>query len=279
MAWDAAEPAVPLKKKHLAMKRRRQTQRGKKWDHLRTAEPVIIPNHMMRYADSTSPWTNYVQASKYGRIPGERSQHVDSEKLDELMPGFNDERVPHLSDTMEQRIQRSRRKALHEQVWRLLLNNPLVPALLRLFVLVTSAISLAFSGNLWLLYSGREGGPGATLRSQWIVAIVVDCIVMPYVCYMTWDEYQGLQLGLRSPMEKVSLTLMDLFFIIFKSASTTLAFDSLNINNSPRDQNVKMKALASFLLLGLFGWILNFSVNVFRLVRRLGGEEDRRPLS
>lgn len=272
---------MPLKKKHLAIKKRRATQRGKKWDHLRNAEPVIIPNHVVRYADSSSPWTGFVQASKYGRVPGERAERVDHEKLEELMPGFNDVRVPRVADTLEQqRIRRSRRQALHEQVWRLLLNNPLVPALLRLFVLVTSAISLAFSGNLWLLYSDRAGGLQSTLRSQWIVAIVVDCIVMPYVCYMTWDEYRGLQLGLRSPMQKVSLTLMDLFFIIFKSASTTLAFDSLNINDSPRDQNVKMKALASFLLLGLFGWILNFTVNVFRLVRRLGGEEnERRPLS
>lgn len=283
--WDAAEPAMgPLKRKHMAMKRKRQNQRGRKWDHLRSSEPVIIPSYLMR-DDSISPWKSFIDASKYGRIPGEQSEKVDPARLEELMPGFNDvNKSPRIPDTTEARIKRSRRKALHERGWRLLLKHPLVPALLRIFVLVTSVVSLALSGNLWHVYSRSvldvDPQAGATLRSQWIVAIVVDCIVTPYVVYMTWDEYHGPQLGLRSPMQKVSLTLLDLFFIIFKSASTTLAFDSL-YQDSPRDQKIKMEALASFLLLGLIGWILNFTVNVFRLVQRLGpgsgGDEDRRP--
>lgn len=274
----------PLKRKHMAMKRKRQNQRGRKWDHLRSSEPVIIPSYLMR-DDSISPWKSFIDASKYGRIPGEQSEKVDPARLEELMPGFNDvNKSPRIPDTTEARIKRSRRKALHERGWRLLLKHPLVPALLRIFVLVTSVVSLALSGNLWHVYSRSvldvDPQAGATLRSQWIVAIVVDCIVTPYVVYMTWDEYHGPQLGLRSPMQKVSLTLLDLFFIIFKSASTTLAFDSL-YQDSPRDQKIKMEALASFLLLGLIGWILNFTVNVFRLVQRLGpgsgGDEDRRP--
>lgn len=83
-------------------------------------------------------------------------------------------------------------------------------------------------------------------------------------------------------MHKVFLTLLDLFFIIFKSASATLAFDSLYLKDTPYGEMAKMRALAAFLLLGLIGWIMNFSVNVFRLVQRLGpgsGEEDRRPIS
>lgn len=286
--WEPAEPTMgPLKRKHMAIKRKRQNQRGRKWDHLRSSEPVIIPNHLVRAEDSISPWRSFIEASKYGRIPGEQSEKVDPARLEELMPGFNDvNSSPRIPDVTEARIKRSRRKAFHERGWRLLLNHPLVPALLRLFVLVTSIVSLALSGNLWLVYSGTvlmvDPQAGATLRSQWIVAIVVDCIVTPYVVYMTWDEYHGPQLGLRSPMQKVSLTLLDLFFIIFKSASTTLAFDSL-YQDSPRDQRIKMEVLASFLLLGLIGWILNFTVNVFRLVQRLGsgsgGDEDRRPLA
>lgn len=284
--WDDAEPSMgSFKRKHTAMKRKRQNQRGRKWDHLRTSEPVIIPTHLMRSADSSSPWKSFVEASKYGRLPGERSEKVSPAKLDELMPGFNDVSSPRIPDDTEARMKRSRRKAFHERGWRLLLNHPLVPALLRLFVLLTSVVSLSLSGNLWHAHSTSvlkiDEQDGASLRSQWIVAIVVDCIVTPYVVYMTWDEYHGPQLGLRSPMQKVSLTLLDLFFIIFKSASATLAFDSLYDQSSPRDQKIKMEALASFLILGLIGWILNFTVNVFRLVQRLGsgtgGDEDRRP--
>lgn len=281
--WTSEAPANDVAKNLIAKRRQtRRVQKGKKWDHLRTREPIIIPNYMMR--DEQSPWKNFVQASKYGRAAGENAERVDPEKLDELMPGFNDTSSLRFTDTAARR--RSRRAAFHEHAWRILLNHPLVPAILRFSVLVLSIASLALSANLWKLYSGSmpasTSSAGSTLRSQWLVAIVVDCVVTPYVFYMTWDEYSGPQLGLRSPMHKVSLTLLDLFFIIFKSASATLAFDSLYLRDSPYGEMAKMKALAAFLLLGLIGWIMNFTVNVFRLVQRLGpgaGEDDRRFIS
>lgn len=276
--WTFEAPSHAVPKNMVGRRRqRRREQRGKKWDHLRTKEPVIIPSYLMR--DEQSPWRNFVQASKYGRLPGERSETVEPEKLEELMPGFNDASSLRFTDAAI--VRRSRRAAFHEHVWRILLNHPLVPAILRFSVLVLSIASLAFSASLWRQYAANVtvGDSTTTLRTQWLVAIVVDCVVTPYVFYMTWDEYSGLQLGLRSPMQKVSLTLMDLFFIIFKSASTTLAFDSLYIDGSPPGEMARMKALASFLLLGLIGWIMNFTVNVFRLVQRLGpgvGEDDRK---
>lgn len=275
--WTAEAPVAT--KGASKRRQRRREQRGRKWDHLRTAEPVIIPSYLVR--EQQSPWRNFIQASKYGPMAGEQSQTVDPEKLDELMPGFNDDSSIRFTETAMKR--RSRREALHEHVWKLLLNHPLVPAMLRFSVLVLSIASLSLSANLWKLYSNAiPQGYGTTLRSQWLVAIVVDCVVSPYVFYMTWDEYSGPQLGLRSPMHKVFLTLLDLFFIIFKSASATLAFDSLYLKNTPYGEMAKMRALAAFLLLGLIGWIMNFTVNVFRLVQRLGpgsGEEDRRPMS
>lgn len=281
MNWTSEAPAQAIRKGPVAKKRqRRREQQGKKWDHLRTREPIIIPSYLMRTEES--PWKNFVQASRYGHQPGERAERVDPEKLDELMPGFNDTSSLRVIDTAPPR--RSRRAALHEHVWHVLLHHPLVPALLRFSVLILSIASLALSANLWRIYAQTMpalGGSATTLRSQWLVAIVVDCVVTPYVFYMTYDEYSGPQLGLRSRMHKVSLTLLDLFFIIFKSASATLAFDSLYIQDSPYGEMAKMKALAAFLLLGLIGWIMNFTVNVFRLVQRLGtgGEDDRRFLS
>lgn len=279
MNWTFEAPAHAAPKNYVGRRRqRRREQQGRKWDHLRTKEPVIIPSHLMR-DDDQSPWKNFVQASRYGQLPGERQETVGPEKLEELMPGFNDTSSLRFSDRPNER--RSRRAAFHEKVWRLLLNHGLVPAILRFAVLCLSIASLALSANLWKMYANSVtfGGGVTTLRAQWLVAIVVDCVVTPYVFYMTWDEYSGPQLGLRSPMHKVSLTLMDLFFIIFKSASATLAFDSLYLSDIPNEELAKMKALASFLLLGLIGWIMNFTVNVFRLVQRLGpgtGEEDRR---
>ncbi|KAF3767383.1 hypothetical protein M406DRAFT_288406 [Cryphonectria parasitica EP155] len=281
--WTSEAPVNNVSKNLIAKKRqKRRVQRGQKWDHLRTREPIIIPNYLMR--DQDSPWRNFVQASKYGHAAGENAETVDPEKLNELMPGFNDNTPLRFTDDAVR--SRSRRAAFHEHAWRILLNHPLVPAILRFSVLLLSIISLALSANLWKLYADAgdrsSNTAGISLRSQWLVAIVVDCVVTPYVFYMTWDEWTGPQFGLRSPMHKVSLTLLDLFFIIFKSASATLAFDSLYLRNNPYGEMAKMKALASFLLLGLIGWIMNFTVNVFRLVQRLGtgaGDEDRRLVS
>lgn len=281
--WTSEAPISKAPKNYVGKKRQTRRERmGRKYDHLRTAEPVIIPSYLMR--DEASPWSTFVQASSYGRAPGERSEKVDSEKFDELMPGFNDTSSLRVTDTAPKR--RSRRAALHEHIWRLLLNHPLVPALLRFSVLVLSIASLALSANLWKQDAGSvsdiAGDVGATLRSQWLVAIIVDCVITPYIVYMTWDEYSGPQLGLRSPMHKVFLTNLDLFFIIFKSASATLAFSSLYATGTPRGEMARMKALAAFLLLGLLGWVLNFTVNVFRLVQRLGpraGDDEPKLLS
>lgn len=283
MNWTYEAPAQGAPKSAAARKRqKRREQRGRKWDHLRTKEPVIIPNYLMR--EEQSPWSTFVQASKYGRVPGERAETVAQEKLDELMPGFNDTSSSRLADIAAAR--RSRRAAFHEQVWRILLDHPLVPAILRFSVLVLSLASLSLAANLWDLYAFSTPtleADGKTIRTQWIVAMVIDCLVTPYVFYMTWDEYSGPQLGLRSPIRKVSLTLMDLFFIILKTSSTTLAFDSLWLRETPYGEMAKMKALASFILLGLLGWIMNFTVNMFRLIQRLGAgggaADDRRFLS
>lgn len=283
MNWTSEAPSSKVPKNFVGKKRQTRRERmGRKYDHLRTAEPVIIPSYLMR--DDASPWSTFVQASKYGRAPGERAEQIDPEKFDELMPGFNDTSSLRMADTAPKR--RSRRAALHEHIWRLLLNHPLVPALLRFSVLVLSIASLALSATLWRQYAGSVSqtadGGGATLRSQWLVAIIVDCVITPYIVYMTWDEYSGPQLGLRSPMHKVFLTNLDLFFIIFKSASATLAFSSLYLSDTPYGEMAMMKALAAFLLLGLLGWVLNFTVNVFRLVQRLGprvGDDEPKLLS
>lgn len=92
---------------------------------------------------------------------------------------------------------------------------------------------------------------------------------------MIWDEYTGKPIGLRSALSKVALVLLDIFFIIFKSASTALAFESLVFHGQLNDSIAQLaKAMASFMLIGLLAWTMNLAVNVFRTVDRLGGIED-----
>ena len=161
-----------------------------------------------------------------------------------------------------------------------MLEHPLIPLAFRLTVLLTSIVALALSAKIYQLEHGRPR-PGTSAHSaeltQSVVAIVVDTVAMPYIGYMTWDEYTGKPLGLRKATQKISLVLMDLFFIIFKSASTALAFEALVFHNSAdRVTRAYSQALAAFQLVGLISWSFTFTVNVFRLVQKLGGGEDDR---
>ena len=247
-------------------------ERGRKWDHLRSAEPVIVP----RYSRATpeSPWRSYLQSSRYGRLPNEDGPVIDPEVLSKLQPGFNDPvEMPHLHGPGRQT---TRRKVLYKRLWRVILQHPLVPLAFRLTVLLTSIVALALSANIFEFEHHGDNTHTSEL-TQSIVAIVVDTVAIPYIGYMTWDEYTGKPLGLRPATQKISLVLMDLFFIIFKSASTALAFEALVFHNS-RDWRTRgySQALASFQLVGLISWSFTFTVNVFRLVQKLGGGDDDR---
>jgi len=246
-------------------------KRGRKWDHLRSAEPVIVPRYNRTTPDT--PWRGYVQSSRYGRLPNEDAEIVDPEVLDKLQPGLNDPvEMPKFNGTLGGKP--TRRKRLYQRLWRIMLQHPLVPLALRLTVLLTSIVALALSAKIYEIEDR-----GSTIRSseltQSIVAIVVDTVAVPYIGYMTWDEYTGKPLGLRAATQKVAFVLMDLFFIIFKSASTALAFEALVYHNShDRETEEFSEALAAFQLIGLLAWSLTLSVNVFRLVQKLGGGEE-----
>lgn len=106
------------------------------------------------------------------------------------------------------------------------------------------------------------------------MAIIVDVVALPYIVYITFDEYVGKPLGLRSPRAKMRLILVDLLFIVFESANLALAFDALREANgsctatyqSSKDSDIcdRAKALVSFLFIGLVAWIATFTISIFR---------------
>ncbi|KAH6855658.1 hypothetical protein B0I37DRAFT_59809 [Chaetomium sp. MPI-CAGE-AT-0009] len=253
------------------LKRGDGSERGRKWDHLRTAEPVIVPRFSRATADS--PWHGYVQSSRYGRLPNEEAEIVDPEVLDKMQPGFNTPvEIGDVNGTTGRK--QTRRKVLYKRLWRIILRHPLVPLAFRLTVLLTSIVALAISARIFEIEHGEENDRASEL-TQAIVAIAVDSVAIPYIGYMTWDEYTGKPLGLRAANQKISLVLMDLFFIIFKSASTALAFEALVYHNSgDRQTRQYSQALAAFQMIGLIAWSFTLSVSVFRLVQRLGGGDD-----
>lgn len=155
-----------------------------------------------------------------------------------------------------------------------LLRSPIVPLVFRLTVWCFSLSALALGGSIQHLSdkTNHRNGPSA------LMAIIVDAVALVYIIYITFDEYSSKPLGLRPPLAKARLILLDLFFIVFDSANLSLAFDSLHevtgscteseVNQMVNPQNnsicTRQKALASVLLIALVAWLVTFSISVLR---------------
>jgi len=256
--------------------------RGRKWDHARDGEPVILQSGVV---SKSNPWLNFVRSSMYGPAANEDGEVVDEKFLEEQTPGYQKpwrgdleagEESEHLTGLIHSKKQR---RTFMKRVQHILLMHPLVPLMFRVMVLTTSIIALGISASVHHLsdnYTYRQN-PSTTM------AIVVDVVAIPYILYVTWDEYTGKPLGLRSPKTKIRLVLVDLFFIIFESANLALAFGALTDDNGScrKGENGanaivcdRVKALCGILMVALIAWNLTFSVSIFRLVERVGGKEE-----
>jgi hypothetical protein len=258
----------------------RASRRGRKWDHLRSAEPVIVAGYPPTMASSAygqpstaRAWHDFIHSSSYGPLENEESEVVDNAMLEKLQPDFGQPvRDPY--NPLEAGVSR-RRKAVapYKRIWVLVMRGSWSPLVFRLAVMVTSVLALGTAGRVYHLENSIDSDSAE--RTQSIVAVVVDTVAIPYIAYMIWDEYTGKPVGLRSGVSKMSLILLDLIFIIFKSASTALAFQSLTYHNqSGYVVRQLAKVLAAFMLIGLISWTMNLAVNVFRVVEKLGGGED-----
>lgn len=147
-----------------------------------------------------------------------------------------------------------------------------MPLIFRITVFTTSLIALGLSTSIHHLSNKYTYDQNASAT----MAIVVDVVAIPYILYITWDEYTGKPLGLRSPKAKIRLVLLDLFFIIFESANLALAFAALTDDDGScqtgpangRNNIVcgRVNALCAILMIALIAWGLTFAVSIFRLV-------------
>ncbi|KAI0008592.1 hypothetical protein F4779DRAFT_586488 [Xylariaceae sp. FL0662B] len=267
--------------------RKRADRPGRRWDHLRSAEPVIMGlGYRAPDEDPYARWRDFIRSSSYGQNPDDEFEVVPYQVLEQQMSGLaRPVRTPlHPLDPKIKR--RSRKDTWIMRLSNFVLRHPIAPLIFRLIVLITTISALALACNLFERKNDPLTGGFAQETSQSIVAIVIDVVAIPYILYMTWDEYTGKPLGLRPPAQKVSLTLLDLVFIVLKSASTALAFEALvyhSPNNPPDEpwqaaaQMVSLhlaRGLAALMLVGLIAWILNFTINVFRLAEKLGGIDN-----
>lgn len=162
----------------------------------------------------------------------------------------------------------------------------MVPLTFRSIIWFLSLLALALSSSIFHLSNVY----GFAQKPSTVMAIVVDAIALVYLIYITYDEYSGKPLGLRSPTTKIRLLMFDLVFIVFDSANLSLAFDTLYdirwscrsaataadfrqkhiyLNRTVEPICDRQKALAAFLFLALFAWVGTFMISVFRVVERV----------
>ncbi|KAI0104752.1 hypothetical protein GGR51DRAFT_560751 [Nemania sp. FL0031] len=267
--------------------RKRADRPGRRWDHLRTSEPVIMGlGYRAPDEDPYDRWRDFIHSSSYGQDPHDQYEVVSQAILDQLMPGL-DEPVRAPLHPLDPKSNKARKNAWFMRLGDFVLRHPIAPLIFRLIVLITTISALALATVIYR----RERDPAIVFgnkpeTSQALVATIIDSVAIPYILYMTWDEYTGKPLGLRAPAQKISLTLLDLVFIVLKSASTSLAFEALVYHSgdgraeSPKESTQELESLnlarglAALTLVGLIAWILNFTISVFRLAEKLGGIEN-----
>lgn len=161
----------------------------------------------------------------------------------------------------------ARRKSWWERLQRTILRSPIIPLVIRTNVWVFSLIALALGSSI---HKSASESRKINISSP-NIAIIVDAIALVYILYITYDEYTGKPLGLRSARAKMRLIFLDLFFIVFDSANLSLAFEAVSDSRSDckattRDKTVcqEQKALASVLLVALIAWLATFSISVLR---------------
>lgn len=83
----------------------------------------------------------------------------------------------------------------------MLLNSPMVPLTFRSIIWVLSLLALSFAASIFQLSRNH----GVEQKPSTIMAMVVDALALIYLIYITYDEYSGKPLGLRSPSVKIRL--------------------------------------------------------------------------
>ncbi|KAI9663188.1 MAG: hypothetical protein M1821_008236 [Bathelium mastoideum] len=257
--------------------------RGRRFDHLREREPVIITQPMQA---SAPMWRSFMRATALPSTePGER---VSQQWLRQHMPDADGGLATVQQQAAEEEKMKKPLLKRMEQwpavIRHTVLRNPFIPLIFRLIVLACSTAALGLGVTLLNLVRSVhcEWRPTSSL-----MAIIVDSIAIPYLLYVTWDEYTSKPLGLRRPAAKIRLIFLDLYFIIFDSANLTLAFLALTTEQETclvgetegdpfhhaidKDVRARKKSLSGVLLVALVAWVLTFSVSVFRVIERVSG--------
>ncbi|KAK5131014.1 hypothetical protein LTR08_001364 [Meristemomyces frigidus] len=295
---------------------------GRKWDHLRSPSPPLLSQPI---ADSQARWRGFMYAGPNSLEQAQGARVVDAAWMEQNMP------VGQLAWRAEDEVRAEgpaagldvwsgqglmykgrwlvspeRQERTVRLFWRLLLKNPFVPLALRLMILAFATSSLAIAAKIAKDVRQVNGDGDAanqcSTRASTYMAVCVGSIAIPWLGWVTWDEYMSKPLGLRSASTKTLLLLCDLFFVVFSSSNLSLAFDALYdhrwacfdeqyevIRNAGDGANAtlspvynvpatcpnnagicnRQKALSAILVISLIAWLTTFSLSVMRVVEKL----------
>ncbi|KAH3902704.1 uncharacterized protein SCODWIG_03315 [Saccharomycodes ludwigii] len=187
-----------------------------------------------------------------------------------------------------------KKRKLRPYLKRLLFDNRYFLLSLRLSIGVFCVVSLALAVRIFDISRSDIESIDFRLTQQpsTIMTICVSTIALAYIIYIAYDEFTGQPLGLRDPLGKLRLLLLDLLFIIFSSANLALSFNTMLDHRwachpltsqeiATKDDLPKIgflcrkqKALSSFLFVVLFFWISTFTLSIVRVVSRVSGQPD-----
>lgn len=247
-------------------------------------------------------WNEYIEKVKqayYGNAPLPSSSSTSSSEASHgSFRGLNKSWIEDLNRERERWRQLKQRKLRkwRPQASQIMIDSQYLPLAFRIMIVALSALSLGMAVRIFMNSSNqiRElGGLSIPQQPSTIMAICVNTIAIVYTIYIGLDEFWGKPLGLRNPLTKLKLILLDLLFIIFSSANLALAFhtrydrdwvctqeaNSYQLLRDNTDAYLqypevpyicrKQKALASFLFVLLFMWVTTFTVSIVRVVDKV----------
>ncbi|SCU91967.1 LADA_0F13322g1_1 [Lachancea dasiensis] len=190
------------------------------------------------------------------------------------------------------RLERQKKQKWLPTLQRILLGNQYLPLGFRTFIVIICIISLGLAIRIFQNSHSHVEELDSSVPQQpsTIMAICVNTVAVVYLFYISYDEFSGKPLGLRNPFGKLKLILMDLLFIIFSSANLALTFNTLydkqwvctagqsnQQDNLPKIDYIcrKQRALAAFLFVVLFMWVVTFSISILRVVEKMSSNNSR----
>ncbi|KAL8737295.1 MAG: hypothetical protein Q9181_001819 [Wetmoreana brouardii] len=270
----SSPPSAQVAQHHYHPSDRPQTRakppRGRLYDADRDWAPPVPHGHP---SEHTSRWRAYLNASAYPAITSEGGEIVTPEWLAQNGPDYSQLWMAG-AEEWEAGITgfKAKRKVWWKRLQRTIIRSPMIPLVLRSIVWIFSVVALALASSIHH-YTDRVNNLNNLASTE--MAIIVDAIALVYLLYITYDEYTGKPLGLRSARAKMRLIFLDLFFIVFDSANLSLAFEAVGdtATCTLREDITRIckrqDTLASVLLIALIAWLLTFSISVLRQLQHM----------